>query len=546
MDTRETSYHSKTLGHLGLVAGMFDELGIGRVIDELVPQDLEQRTLSVGTLVKAMVLNGLGFVNQRLYLVSHFFCDKPVERLLGKGVQAEQLNDDALGRALDDVHHYGVTELYRCVSVQAVQNLGLSSEVGHLDSTSFHVDGDYNHDDPPEAGAGVVHITPGYSRDHRPELNQVVLTLVSENQAGIPLLMEAADGNENDKSGFQTIIRKHIQQLQLDHGLRIIVADSAMYSEAGLKMMQEQGCCWITRVPATLKEVKEHLQTLDLTSFKPLSAGYSYKRLSSHYADVEQRWLLIHSTEAAQRSEKTVQRRFLRESEADMKAWQALCKQPFACAEDAQRALTAFSSKLKRCSLHNTEVIRQAHYRKAGRPAKHATVDSLSYGLSGALAVSLEAYKKQCEQGACFVLATNVLDLEELTDQEVLSGYKGQVHVERGFRFLKDPSFLASSLFLNKPERIMALLMVMTVCLLVYAALQHRIRQELKETAQTVDDQKGKPTQQPTTRWIFHVFVGIHVLEVLSNTCQSFVINLRQEHLLILNLLGEDYLALYS
>jgi transposase len=546
MDTNEMSYQSKTLGHLGLVAGMFDELGIGEVVDGVVPQDLERRTLSVGTLVKAMVLNGLGFVNQRLYLVSHFFCDKPVERLLGEGVHEGQLNDDALGRALDDLYHYGVTELYRCIAVQAARRLGLSSKVGHLDSSSFHVDGDYNSDEAPKEDAGVVHITQGYSRDHRPDLNQVVLDLVMENQAGIPLLMKPADGNENDKQGFQSIIQEHLRQLQLDHGIRVIVADSALYSEASLQAMQRQGLYWITRVPATLNEVKQHLQTLELRTFKPLAEGYTYKMLSSHYGGIEQRWLLIYSHEAAQRSAKTVQKRFLRESEVDMKAWQALCKQRFSCAEDAQRALRAFSAKLKRCSLHDTHVITQVRYTKAGRPAKQATADFVTYGLYGVLAMSLEEQQQHCERGACFVLATNVLDLEELTDQEVLSGYKGQVYVERGFRFLKDPSFLASSLFLNKPERIMALLMVMTVCLLVYAALQHRLRQELKEQALTVDDQKGNPTQHPTTRWVFHIFVGIHVLEVLTDTCQSLVLNLRQEHRRILNLLGKDYLALYS
>ena len=50
-----------------------------------------------------------------------------------------------------------------------------------------------------------------------------------------------------------------------------------------------------------------------------------------------------------------------------------------------------------------------------------------------------------------------------------------------GIRFLKDPLFLASSLFLKSPKRIMALMMVMTLCLLVYAALQHRIRQRLEQ-----------------------------------------------------------------
>ena len=85
--------------------------------------------------------------------------------------------------------------------------------------------------------------------------------------------------------------------------------------------------------------------------------------------------------------------------------------------------------------------------------------------------------------------------------QAVLAGYKGQAHAERGFRFLKDPQFLASSLYLKKPERIMALLMVMPVCSLVYAALEYRIRRALQEHGATFPDQKGKRIPNPTARW---------------------------------------------
>src|SRR5919109_4993593 len=94
-------------------------------------------------------------------------------------------------------------------------------------------------------------------------------------------------------------------------------------------------------------------------------------------------------------------------------------------------------------------------------------------------------------------LATNELDTTQLPPYEMLEGYKGQVHVERGFRFLKAPQFLASSLYLKKPERIMALLMVMTVCLLIYAALEYRIRTALKDKGATFPDQKGKRIQKP-------------------------------------------------
>ena len=80
-----------------------------------------------------------------------------------------------------------------------------------------------------------------------------------------------------------------------------------------------------------------------------------------------------------------------------------------------------------------------------------------------------------------FILSTNDLS-DSLSMQFLLDEYKSQQAVERGFRFLKSPDFLTSSLFLKKPERIEALLMIMTCSFLVYAAIEHLIRQKLKET----------------------------------------------------------------
>ena len=56
--------------------------------------------------------------------------------------------------------------------------------------------------------------------------------------------------------------------------------------------------------------------------------------------------------------------------------------------------------------------------------------------------------------------------------------------------------------------------MVVTVCVLVYAALAYRIRQVLQDHDATFPNQQGKPVQNPTARWVFHDFVGIHVLRI--------------------------------
>lgn len=66
-------YVSESIEHLGVVAAMYEELGIGEVLDSVIEQDLEQRQLSVGQCVKAMVLNGLGLAQRRLYLTADFF-----------------------------------------------------------------------------------------------------------------------------------------------------------------------------------------------------------------------------------------------------------------------------------------------------------------------------------------------------------------------------------------------------------------------------------------------------------------------------------------
>jgi len=168
----------------------------------------------------------------------------------------------------------------------------------------------------------------------------------------------------------------------------------------------------------------------------------------------------------------------------------------------------------------------------------------MRYRIDEALGSPVAAHEHQVGQASCFVLATNALDASRLAPLELLQAYQGQQHAEGGFRFLKHPEFLASSLYLKKPERIMALLMVMTVCLLVYAALAYRIRRALSEHGATFPNQKGKRIQTPTARWVFHDVVGIHLLYPVGQWSQ--VLNLTEEHCNLLKLLGQPYMQFYD
>ena len=144
------AYRTQVLDHLGLVAGMFEELGITAVIDQATQQAPEMRIVTVGHAVKAMGLNGLGFLNQQLYLVPHFFHNKPLPRLIAPGIQASHLNDDTLGRALDTLYETGLTELSSLIAATAARRVGLPPTFTHLDTTSFHVDGRSNSAEAPD------------------------------------------------------------------------------------------------------------------------------------------------------------------------------------------------------------------------------------------------------------------------------------------------------------------------------------------------------------------------------------------------------------
>jgi transposase len=137
-----------------------------------------------------------------------------------------------------------------------------------------------------------------------------------------------------------------------------------------------------------------------------------------------------------------------------------------------------------------------------------------------------------------YLIATNELDETRLPTVELLTVYKDQNRsVERGFRFLKDPLFFASSFFLKKPARIMGLLMVMGLSLLVYALAEHQVRTQLAARAETLPDQRGQPTQTPTMRRIFQLFEGIHILLIQQpDTQHRLILNLQAIHFQILSL----------
>jgi transposase len=101
----------QTINHLGLIAGIIDEIGIEQIINEVVGFD-DRELVTAGQVVKAIILNGLGFVSRPLYLFPQFFEDKATEHLLGKGIDSQHLNDDKIGRVMDKLFEKNLSLIF--------------------------------------------------------------------------------------------------------------------------------------------------------------------------------------------------------------------------------------------------------------------------------------------------------------------------------------------------------------------------------------------------------------------------------------------------
>jgi transposase len=185
-------YINERLDHLGIVAGVCQEIGLAGWLDAQEPGNRQQ--VSVGTATVAMILNGLGFSNRQLYLVPQFFANKPIDHLLGPGITAEMLNDDCLGRTLDWLYAHDLTKLFAGIATHARQIFGIKAEQVHVDTTSFSVNGEYAGAQEGEHAA-VIAITYGYSRDHRADLKQWMLALATTHDGDLPIFLRPLDGN---------------------------------------------------------------------------------------------------------------------------------------------------------------------------------------------------------------------------------------------------------------------------------------------------------------------------------------------------------------
>ena len=200
------------------------------------------------------------------------------------------------------------------------------------------------------------------------------------------------------------------------------MADAALYSEENLIALGQTP--WISRVPATISEAQQLMQTLPQEMFSVSSnPNYAFTELCSTYAGVPQRWLVVQSKPRQQADLKQLNKRITQAEANTLKAIQELGAHPFACEADALDAAKTLDKKLKYHTLTEVGVRLKPYYDKPGRPKKGDAPTGYTYHVQATLALNESAVAAQRNQAGRFVLATNLLD-----DQQWSNDTAGQSH----------------------------------------------------------------------------------------------------------------------
>src|SRR5712692_6392725 len=400
------------LDHLGVVASVIKDLGIIEMIDaRLLLHDQEE--ITAGEAVAGMILNGLGFANRPLSLTPQFFANKPLDLLFHEGVRAERFNRFKLGRTLDEVHAYGCDLLFSELALAVCAQESIDPRFNHLDTTSFSLTGDYL----PESDASAIAITHGYSKDHRPDLKQVVLELMVSQDGGVPFLSQSWDGNASDTVVFKERCEALIAQFEASETPRYLIADAKLYTEAHAPNLARLP--FITRIPETLKVTQQIIeQAWAWGEWQPLDETVRYQRVEVCHYGMAQRWLVVSSQDAWQRAAYTLANAQAKEAEQVQKQLFHRQAQRFSSEPEARAALETIAQRWRSHQVAQVSLTPHIQYARKGRPTPGTPIKALQWHIHASVAADSAKMISQQHRKACFVLGTTIPDTA-LTDAEV-------------------------------------------------------------------------------------------------------------------------------
>jgi transposase len=562
---------SYLVGGLPIVNRLLERLQLERLLNEHLPRDDSRTQLSTARALLVLVRNVL-CSREPMYGVAEWAQRFAPDLLDLWNDELEQLNDDRLGRGLERLFDTVGPPLIMAVVRRAVREFDLRLDELHNDSTSISFHGAYADAAQEETRRGrPTHaVTWGHSKDHRPDLKQLLYILTVTDDGGVPVYFTSASGNVVDD-------RTHCQTWDLLHELVgrpdfLYVADCKLATSENLNYVARHGGRFVSVLPATRKEDAQFRRRLrdqpptikwqplyDVTDVVINEAGEERQivrdRLSvcgdETLSSEGYRLLWFHSTRKVELDEAARARRTQRAIAALTELRERL-HGPRTRFRERTKVETAVAEIVAQFDVGRwlqveIEELEQATYRQArrGRPTADTPYRkevTRRYTLSWR--TDPQAWAAEAGGDGVFPLISNARDL---TAEQVLRAYKRQPIIEKRFSQLKT-DFAVAPVYLKSISRIQGLLAVYFLVLLLQTLLERELRQAMarKNITALPIYPESRSCPRPTTQRILELFDPIqrHVLTTASGDSQSFVTDLspvQREILKLLNIPACNY-----
>ena len=529
--------------HLPIVKTYVDELGVVELLNDLVPSEMD---VEPGVMFLAMMLDTLSG-RSPLYRVEAFWGSQDIELLLGKPIEAKSFNDDNVGRFLDKLYETGTMKIFTEIAKRAVERFDVSCRHVHFDTTSVSVFGVYSgecteqvqaqgREQEHEQRTSSYEITYGHSKDRRPDLKQFLVSMLCV-ERNVPIFGVSEDGNASDKTvnnEILTAISTHMAAFGIEEGSFIYIADSALITEDNLKAIGDD-ILFISRLPANYNECQRVIQeAVKKNVWEEIGiiaeTTPTKNRPGTHYRAYETevelygkqyRAVVIHSSAHDRRRQKRIERELQAEHKTLQAELKKTCKIDYACHADAEAATGRLANTKATYSTITAQVEERPKY-KRGRPKGGVKeLAEMRYGISVIITENEAAVSALREEAGCFVLVSNVPKAQAKAEEQkggynscaLLKAYKEQHGIEQNFGFLKDPA-IVDSLFLDKPERIEALGLILLTTLLIWRLMERTMRQSIEDTGEPISGWDHKPTRRPTSFMMTTKFSGVIVIKI--------------------------------
>jgi transposase len=545
---------SYRVGALPLINHYLERMGLEESLRRRLPPDDPRRTMPSARVALLMIRNVL-VAREPLYGIPEWAAEHSPELLDLFHSDLELLNDDRLGGCLAFLCDAFTPNLVLDLAGDVLARFDISLDELHNDSTTVSLHGEYAAAAKPRSRGGRVRpaITWGHSKDHRPDLKQLLFNLTLADDGGVPVYYSVESGNTND----DVTHRRNWDLLSRLAGRTdfLYVADCKLASAENLGHIARRGGRFVTILPrgrhedtAFRQRVREHANSIPWTAcwtrVERPDGWRAEQPPSEDMVDVIQvcdeerfdesgyRVHWFHSSRKAAHDAKARTDRFDRATR-DLEELQVKMSKPRTRIHDraeVEQRVAEILAKREAASLFTVriECLEQESFRKEGRGRPSANSSyrrHVEQRFRLRWSVNEENWRADQAEDGLFPVLTND---RALTPRQALEAYKRQPKVEKRFSQLKS-NYNIAPFNVKRPDRVVGFFAIYFLALLTQSLIERDLRRALAAAgdratpsdrllAQTLEIYpESRRTSRPTTRFVLDFLANLRRHEFIPH-----------------------------